>query len=261
MPQYVIQLAQVIDKGKPALLTWMFEILWNARASTNPAELDPSSNFFKFILGNQHEAKSQLFQDLLVLFVLKGKRNGYFIEFGATNGVTLSNTYLLEKVYGWSGILAEPARCWKDDLKKNRNCTIDYRCVWSETGKSIEFNETADANLSTTTEYLVRDLHASSRVGGKKYNVDTVSLNDLARSHNAPVEIDYLSLDTEGSELRILKNFDFQKHNIKLITVEHNFASPDREDIFALLISKGYVRIFQYFSAWDDWYVHRSVLR
>src|ERR1017187_1984592 len=51
-------------------------------------------------------SKSQLRQDLMVLSELDFKRGGYFVEFGATNGVTLSNTYLLEKEYGWTGILA-----------------------------------------------------------------------------------------------------------------------------------------------------------
>ncbi len=250
---------QFIKQNKSAVLARMFNSLWNARGSVNPAELDAASNFFKFILDKQNESKSQLFQDLFVLFILNEKRNGYFVEFGATNGVELNNTYLLEKAYGWSGILAEPAHCWLDDLKKNRNCSTDFRCVWQETGKLVEFNETDFAELSTINEFSNRDYQAQLRVVGKKYEVETVSLNDLLQAHAAPMEIDYLSIDTEGSEFLILKNFDFQKHNIKLITVEHNFVSPDREDIFALLASKGYTRMFTLLSEFDDWYVHKSV--
>jgi FkbM family methyltransferase len=248
-----------LEERKYAVLITMFNALWDARGSANPVELDASSNFFKFILGKQDESSAQLFQDLFVLFILKEKRNGFFIEFGATDGVKLSNTYLLEKAYGWSGILAEPAHCWSDDLKKNRNCSTDFRCVWQETGKSLEFNEPDFAELSTIDEFSNRDLFPKLMTVGKKYQVETVSLDDLAKSHNAPMEIDYLSIDTEGSEFLILKNFDFQKHNIKLITVEHNYVSPDREDIFALLTSKGYTRMFVSLSEFDDWYVHNSV--
>ena len=63
-------------------------------------------------------SKSQLFQDLLVLFLTKSKRNGTFVEVGAGNGIFLSNSYLLETTFGWSGILAEPAerrrQYWKE---------------------------------------------------------------------------------------------------------------------------------------------------
>ena len=57
-----------------------------------------------------HKSRSQLRQDLFVLSQLDFKRNGYFVEFGATNGFNLSNTHLMEKEFGWTGILAEPAK-------------------------------------------------------------------------------------------------------------------------------------------------------
>ena len=67
------------------------------------------------------KSKSQLRQDLFVLGVTNFKQNGFFCEFGATNGVDLSNTYLLEKEFNWSGILAEPAKIWHSDLQRNRS--------------------------------------------------------------------------------------------------------------------------------------------
>lgn len=64
-------------------------------------------------------SKSQLLQDVFVLHELNFKEGGFFVEFGATNGVELSNSHLLEKEFHWQGILAEPARVWYDDLKKS----------------------------------------------------------------------------------------------------------------------------------------------
>ncbi len=72
--------------------------------------------------------------------------------------------------------------------------------------------------------------------------------------YQAPSKIDYLSIDTEGSEYEILSNFNFDKYQIQVITCEHNFT-PAREQVLSLLTSKGYVRKFDKVSQFDDWYV------
>jgi hypothetical protein len=81
---------------------------------------------FRNILASRKESKSQFMQDMFAL-VLAAKPRGErcFVEFGACDGVHLSNTYLLEKAFEWTGLLAEPALCWHDGLRKNRSCDID----------------------------------------------------------------------------------------------------------------------------------------
>lgn len=202
-------------------------------------------------------SKSQLKQDLFVLSELNFKRDGYFVEFGATNGVDLSNSYMLEKQMGWTGIVAEPAHIWHDDLIKNRSCLLDFNCVWKESGKTLEFNEVDAAELSTINVFSGVDEHAKTRENGNKYEVNTISLIDLLEKHDAPKEIDYLSIDTEGSEFEILSAFDFDAYKIKVITCEHNYT-PMREKILNLLLSKGYVRKYTEFSRFDDWYVYNN---
>jgi FkbM family methyltransferase len=192
--------------------------------------------------------------------LLRGKRNGFFVEFGATNGIDFSNTYVMESQLQWKGILAEPARCWHESLKKNRTALIDTRCVWTKSGESITFFEANVAELSTISDFRDRDFNKDARKAGKTYEVETVSLNDLLSKYSAPTEIDYISVDTEGSEFKILNSFDFQKYFIKVITVEHNFCDPDRKQIFDLLSSHNFVRILEPFSKFDDWYVQKSVL-
>jgi FkbM family methyltransferase len=228
----------------------------DSSSSTNPQELPENWQFLKYCAENMHQSYSQAFQDLFVQFILKNKQNGFFIEFGATDGVTLSNSFTLEKKYGWTGILAEPAHCWHDKLKQNRNCTIDFRCVWNKTGEKLTFTEVPGAaELSTIGNFTQSDGHGSTRKEtGIDYQVETVSFNDLLKQHNAPVNIDYLSIDTEGSELDILQSFDFNAYNIRIITVEHNYT-PSREKIYDLLTAKGYARQFKTLSLWDDWYV------
>jgi FkbM family methyltransferase len=207
-----------------------------------------------YFLKNLNKSKSQLRQDFFVLSQLKFKKNGYFVEFGATNGMDLSNTYLLENEFGWDGILAEPAKCWHDDLEKNRNCHIDTRCVWNESNLLLKFNEVYSAEFSTIEKFSFSDRHMEERKTGEIYEVETVSLLGLLENYNAPEKIDYLSIDTEGSEYEILRNFDFDKYTFQIITCEHNYG-PIREEIHELLYSKGYVRLLEDVSHIDDWYV------
>lgn len=202
--------------------------------------------------------KSQIGQDLFALYSLSWKRGGYFVEFGATNGVDLSNTYLLEKDFGWNGILAEPAKVWHADLVINRSAAIDFDCVWQETGQTLPFAVVESAEFSTLGAFSEADAHKKTRKSADWQTVNTVSLNDLLERYGAPAVIDYLSIDTEGSELEILNAFDFGRHTFSVITCEHNFSSQ-RKDIHDLLVRNGYARVFDGLSRWDDWYVHDSI--
>jgi len=78
----------------------------------------------------------------------------------------------------------------------------------------------------------------------------TESLDDLLNRLKAPREIDYLSVDTEGSEYEILLTFPFDRWNVRLLTVEHNF-SDTRTKLRFLLESHGYKCTE---AQWDDWY-------
>lgn len=214
------------------------------------------TEFASQLLQHLRKSKSQLRQDLFVLSQLGFRRNGFFVEFGATNGVDLSNTYLLEKEFGWSGILAEPARCWHNDLRKNRTAAIiESKCIWKNSGSTLKFNEVEVAELSTINSFSEADVHRSDRRNGRTYDVKTISLNELLEIHRAPHTVDYLSIDTEGSEFEILNSFDFSRHIFRTITCEHNFT-PMRERILELLSRNGYERVYQSLSKFDDWYVH-----
>ncbi len=200
------------------------------------------------------KSNSELKQDFFVLSMLNFKKSGYFVEFGSCDGLKLSNTFLLEKEFNWNGILAEPAKHWHQELKKNRKCNIETDCIWKVTGSKLIFKESELALYSTIKDLSDKDLHKDLRKRGKTYEVITISLNDLLEKYNAPKYIDYLSIDTEGSEYEVLQNFNFEKYDIKIITCEHNYTEF-RSKIFNLLTKKGYKRIYQDLSKHDDWYV------
>ena len=71
--------------------------------------------------------------------------------------------------------------------------------------------------------------------------------------------MDYLSIDTEGSEFEILAKFDFDKYEFEIITCEHNYTDA-REKLHRLLTSKGYVRKFEDISLFDDWYTKNKLV-
>jgi len=201
---------------------------------------------------NRKISKAQLFQDILAYFV-SPKKNGYFVEFGATDGIFLSNTCLLEKRFNWQGILAEPAKSWSKKLKNNRdNCAIDYRCVWRKSGEEINFLEDALPEISGISTLIDKNRSSSN---SSNYLVKTVSLIDLLDEQLAPKFIDFISIDTEGSEFEILENFDFTRYKFGLISVEHNYEIAKRDKILSLLSKNNYKRIFQDISGMDDWYV------
>lgn len=207
-------------------------------------------------------SKAQLAQDLFALSFAGDTSPKFFVEFGATDGVSLSNTWLLEKKLGWNGILAEPGKTWHNAISKNRDCVIDTRCVAGASGLKYQFLEVIDCEkgspeLSGIEKYFNnRDRVSKIRLKNSvSCEVETISLDDLLEHYNAPQDIQFLSLDTEGSELEILKGYDFGKRTIRSICVEHNYIESNRKAINELLIEKGYRQVLKQISKWDDWYV------
>ena len=199
-------------------------------------------------------SKSQLGQDLLGLSISGFDKPGFFVEFGAADGVALSNSYILEKQFGWSGILCEPSTGWHEALKRNRSCIIDTRCVYSVSGEKLSFSENYLGELSAITAFAEPNSNGVLKRTTSSYEVETISLLDLLKAHNAPKYIEFLSIDTEGSEFEILKNFEFQSYRFGAICVEHNFADT-REKINNLLLANGYIQVHKDLSDFDDWYV------
>jgi FkbM family methyltransferase len=183
------------------------------------------------------ETYSQHAQDLKVLLHYKLKENGYFLEIGASDGIELSNTYLLEKKYNWTGICVEPIDRNYQKLLHNRSCHPCSYAIHSKSGEKLEFDIYENDLLSGLNKYI--NTYKNKPIK-EKVIVNTMSLNDLLNKYDAPSFIEYMSLDTEGSEYEILSTFDFNKYKIGLIHVEHNYEEPKRTLIKELLLNNGY---------------------
>ena len=238
------------------------KFLWDFLQESRNPDFYPSikSNeisFLCFCLSNFHLSNSQFLQDLYVAYKLNSKKSGFFVDFGATDGISGNNSYLLEKTLDWNGVVAEPVALHHDTLAKNRKCAVETRCVWTKSNTQMEFTTTQHPDFSTIAAFKDSDYLRAVRTeeaGAKTVLVETISLNDLLKNNNAPFDFDYLSIDTEGSEFDILESLDYSTYKPKIITVEHNNNVTHRNKLYSLLVSKGYCREFEIFSDVDDWY-------
>jgi FkbM family methyltransferase len=201
------------------------------------------------------ENPSQFGQTDFVLKSLSGRTNGYFVELGADDGVQTSNTLLLERSFGWSGICIEPVANRYQLLKQNRRCQTDPRCVSGVSGERVVFKVDRSATVfSGITDYMSTYRDRS----GDTIELVTVTLTEVLNDHNAPSVIDYLSLDTEGSEFQILSGCDMTRYRFRVITVEHNHEETKRRKIRELLQLHGYAHIATI--GVDDCYFHRQLM-
>ena len=222
------------------------------------------SNFINSIR-NKKDIKSQLYQDMFASFVIGDKFDKTFFEFGATNGIDLSNSYTLEKYLNWEGTLSEPSPQWHDELKKNRPHTnIVSECIWSESNKELNFFVSDLGALSSLEDFKESDKtsmpgNTQARLkSGKNIIVKTISLNDIIEKQFNSKTPSYISIDTEGSEYEILKNFNFKKYRPLVFTIEHNFTELQLK-IDKLMYLNEYIRVFKSLTVFDAWYVAKEV--
>lgn len=195
---------------------------------------------------------SQLGQDKWVSNKLKKTkidRKYFFCDVGAGDPINFSNTYRLEKTGNWEGILveADPRRC-KELKIKRKSIVVNY---------AVSENENEILEVATNPDFSslakVYDKHRLFQHSGEQILVKGKRLDEILSENNAPINFEFLSIDVEGAELSVLKTINLTKWKPKYVTIEHNYR-PDREIIYNLLNSVGYVRVVDIDTAWDDWY-------
>ena len=217
-------------------------------------KLDVEARDFIELVGHELEnSRGQCFQDIAALYFSRKKRGGYFVEVGTGNGEQLSNTFMLEKSFNWQGILFEPDRRFHDSISSLRTAILDRRPVYSSDDEVMEFLEVSSSGeLSTLNKFRRADGRFRT---GSRLEVKTTSLNSALRLHDAPRDIDYISIDTEGSELEVLHGLDLNYYNVGFLTIEHNFEENKKEAIQAYLAPFGFRTVLDAFSHMDIWLV------
>jgi FkbM family methyltransferase len=184
---------------------------------------------------------SQFEQDKFVYEnYFQNKTNGYFVDIGAHNGITFSNSKFFEEL-GWTGVCVEPNPKVFKILQAGRKCKCVMKAIADHTGTAQFFQivEGADMLSGLVDEFNQRgieNIHANLQGIENEFDYIDVELELFDNIVDNTI-IDFLSLDTEGNELKILQTIDFDKYNIKVITIENN----DYDDKFLkFLTSRGY---------------------
>lgn len=198
-------------------------------------------------------------QDLYVYYVFG--ENGYFVDIGAHDGKDESNTYALEKA-GWKGLCVEPSPVHQEALLEHRSCIIDNSLVYGEKTKKRYFIHNYDEQHEEFKQYKedmeaegrkVVNFHAflggggivdhldedyKNRLEGEYVELETTTLLDILKKHDAPKVIEFLDIDIEGAEFEVIKNFPFDEYEFKIICIE--VRPQTRESITKHLIANGY---------------------
>ncbi|GMH51188.1 hypothetical protein TL16_g00956 [Triparma laevis f. inornata] len=210
----------------------------------------------------------------------RGSNPRWFVELGANDGITLSNTYALESCGGWLGVCIEPTAAYDSLMSSGRVKCAKMReavaggirkatligsrgnveglmtggTLWA--GLSEHFKEKSTWQAG---DEIARD-ESSLRVldSGGEEEVVTKTLGDVLDAAGAPNHVDFLSLDVEGAEFEILESFPYGRRSFGLIVVEHAYVEEKRVKILELLEANGYVRSICFDS--DDGYVLRSLV-
>jgi FkbM family methyltransferase len=193
---------------------------------------------------------SQIGQDQRVVEIYQGKRDGYFVDIGAWDGVAISNSVSLERSYGWKGICVEALPAEFELCKKNRECICIQAAAYSTSGLVLDF--VVSEVLSGIRENI--DCYLNVKTSDKSISVTTKTVTEMLDENGAPNFIEYLSIDTEGSEFEVLKGIDFSKYSFGYVTIEHNNVEPRRSNMRGILLENGYVYLGE--NHCDDNYVN-----
>ncbi len=200
---------------------------------------------------NPNQFYSQYNQDRsLENCIFKGHKNGVFMDIGAHDGVDLNNTLFFEKTHNWTGVNVEPIVSVYERLKTNRPNCINVNCAVSDSDGYAEFlcNVGYTEMLSgLKTEYDIRHINRiqneTLRMGGenKFILVKTQTIETICTENNID-HINYLSIDVEGGEMKVIKSINFDKVFIDVIAFENNYHDTQHIPI-DYLKSKGYIKL------------------
>jgi len=180
--------------------------------------------------------------------IFKGYKNGFYVDVGAHDGISINNTLYFEKNNNWSGINIEPIKNVFDKLVINRPNNINLNCaVCNNDGEADFLCNTGYTEMISGIKdnFDARHLHRlqseNIHYGSttEVIKVETKKLETILHENNIS-HINYLSIDVEGSEFEVIKSINFDKVFIDVIGFENNYNDVS-VPIVKYLQSKGFI--------------------
>ncbi len=196
---------------------------------------------------------TQLNQDIFALLINQFKK-GYFVEIGANDGFTLSNTQYLEEHFKWKGLLIEPNQKYQKSLKNRYGSIVVSKAISNEEG-SANF---LDAGLYGGLEASMKDTHKDHTNCATKITVNCSTLNNILNDVDAPRNIDFISIDVEGGELAILEQIPGLDYRFKCGCIEHNHRKDDYNKMVKLLNKADYEVFWEHQSEHDLFFIDKK---
>jgi FkbM family methyltransferase len=185
----------------------------------------------------------------LVWEFFKRKRDGFFVEVGANDPYSGSQTWLLEK-NGWRGVLVEPQAALCEKLRQGRKNSQVFQVACSSPGREGEATLNLGPHSGVSTLENQIDAQGTQFVGEERVKVTT--LDKVLGEANAPA-IDFLSMDVEGHEVEVMRGFDFGKYRPSLILIEDNAYTMNKHRFLA---QHGYKLVKR--TLLNNWYVPQN---
>lgn len=207
--------------------------------------------------------------------IFKNKKNGYFVEIGACDGIKESQCYFFENNLQWEGICVEPQKSYHENLSKNRR-TVCFDAI-SDVNNTVIFSEIPNNKMCSGIREKLDDLEEKRnfkikqfRTQDVNYKVQSRTLKNLLDVYKSPNIIDWVAIDAEGCELCILKKFfkeNDNKYKILAFSLETN--KTDLKEMNDILINNNYIEVLNPFLKgitynnkqvdWEKYYIHKDI--
>lgn len=185
---------------------------------------------------------SQLGEELIIREFFQEKRGGFYVDIGAAWGDRASTTLYLDKELGWRGIgvdaLAFYSKTWGET--RLESTFLNY-AVSDTSGETIEFYQTVIPTLSTMHPEVLETWNLTIEQSRVR-QVETMRLDDILESQGV-TSFDFLSIDTEGSEPKVLRGFTISRYRPALVCIEAQASDENNVVILDYFESNGYIRM------------------